>query len=226
MNSRVNTLIVQPGLGEPAAALPYRLARPLWESRGIRVVEAPPVERWMDSVAALHALAEREPSFVLGVSLGAVLALDAAPPLRGLITVGAPLGQTGTPAWLMPVGRALARLVPEWRMPSLLDRSNITRDEALRGAYASELDLRITPATLRHFLDAVARAHAGAARMRTPLLMLHGEADTIARPETAFFENYGAPDKTRRVVPGARHNLLLEPEREELCHAIADWILR
>jgi len=170
------------------------------------------------------------PIFLLGDSLGTITVLDLAlrepACCRGAIVCGAPLGAVGASPIVIAVARALARLAPRLPLNPRLDLTNISRDEARAHAYVNDgvYHQRATSRGIVVALDAIASVRARAGELRTPLLMLHGSADVIARPDAAFFDAAGSADKTRRVYDGARHNLFQETNREEVLRDIASWI--
>lgn len=64
------------------------------------------------------------------------------------------------------------------------------------------------------------------ARLRLPLLILHGAEDRIVPPSGSaeFFQKAGALDKQRRVYAGAYHNLFLETNRAQVFGDIVTWL--
>lgn len=60
----------------------------------------------------------------------------------------------------------------------------------------------------------------------TPFLALHGEADKITCPQgtKAFYEAAGSEDKTLKILPGLFHEILHEPEHEQVTADIVQWI--
>jgi uncharacterized protein len=58
-------------------------------------------------------------------------------------------------------------------------------------------------------------------RVRGPILILHGDADTIVRPHHADLLSDAAPKATRIIVPGAGHELAYLPESQA---RILEWL--
>jgi alpha-beta hydrolase superfamily lysophospholipase len=66
------------------------------------------------------------------------------------------------------------------------------------------------------FFGVVRQIRRNAESLRAPLLMLHGGADTLAHPHPTFLERTNSPRRERIHYPGARHNLFLETNRDEV----------
>ncbi|KAF5734054.1 monoglyceride lipase-like [Tripterygium wilfordii] len=62
-------------------------------------------------------------------------------------------------------------------------------------------------------------------RMRVPFLVLHGTADTVTDPEASqkLYEEASSTDKTIKLLDGFLHDILFEPEREEIMRDIIEW---
>ena len=63
-------------------------------------------------------------------------------------------------------------------------------------------------------------------RFRLPLIVMHGTDDRLVPPAASelVIEQAGSPDKTIRRWEGLHHELLNEPEREQVLAEIADWL--
>jgi len=57
-------------------------------------------------------------------------------------------------------------------------------------------------------------------------LILHGTGDKITDPQGSqwMFEKIKTEDKTLKIFPGVYHELMMEPEREEILNICIDWI--
>ena len=90
---------------------------------------------WRTSPAS-SAVVDRDdpgrPLFLLGNSLGGLIALDYAsrPPngLRGVIAVSAPLGELSVPAPLLALGRIMSRVWPRFSLETGMDLTGLARD--------------------------------------------------------------------------------------------------
>ena len=63
-------------------------------------------------------------------------------------------------------------------------------------------------------------------KLRVPLLVLHGSADSVTDPEASqkLYEEASSTDKTIKLYDGLLHDLLFEPEREDIMRDIIEWL--
>lgn len=176
--------------------------------------------------------ADGRPVFVMGGSLGGLLALTAAfdphESLAGIIA-GAPALDVGNASGfkrrLLPL---LCRLAPRLRLDPGLDLAGIARDPATLAWYLDDPQLqlgRITPALAQATLDGIERVMRRADDLTVPLLLMHGLADRIVPADgtIALHAIAGARDKTLKTYPDAWHHLLLDV-RDEMTHDVLAWL--
>jgi alpha-beta hydrolase superfamily lysophospholipase len=171
-----------------------------------------------------------QPAAVVGISLGALIALEWSihhQCARPLVTVGAPLAGLGLPSPVLAAAKILARAFPSLPLKPRLHLEDISRDQTLLRQYLADplFHQRATAGALCGFLESVRAISRNAYRFQAPLLMLHGADDTIARPDFRFLEQSSAVCKRSILYPGARHNLFLETNREEVFANIAHFLL-
>jgi lysophospholipase len=192
---------------------------------------------YLDDVEALVGMAAPDrgtvPFFLLGHSMGGLVATRFAQErpmgVKGLL-LSSPFYRVKMAVPLVKRGAAcvLSSLLPNLAMPTNLDANHISRDQAVVQAYVND-PLVLTKATTRWFTETVgaqARAFAGAPSLRVPVLLIHGAADGLVDPEASreLFERLGAVDKTLRLWPELRHEILNEPEKLEVLRTFGDWI--
>lgn len=63
-----------------------------------------------------------------------------------------------------------------------------------------------------------AQAYAALDRLKMPLLLVHGDADTLCPPRGSqmIYDRAGCSDKTLKWYPGLRHEIHNEPEQAEV----------
>lgn len=63
-------------------------------------------------------------------------------------------------------------------------------------------------------------------RLKVPFLLLHGTADTVTDPEASkkLHKYASSADKTMKLYQGFLHDLLFEPERDDIVKDIIDWL--
>ena len=198
------------------------------------------IRRWdeyLDDVQALLECAARDratvPVFLVGHSMGGLVSTrfceERPSGLRGLL-LSSPFFRVKmpVPAVKRAAATVLSSLVPDLALPTDMDPGLISRDPEVVKAYVED-PLVLKKATTRWFTEAMgaqARALADAPSLAMPLLVIHGAADAIADPEASrrFFELAGAQDKTLRLWPELRHEILNEPEKQEVLAAFSEWI--
>lgn len=177
--------------------------------------------------------AEGKPLFVLGHSLGGLIAvlwcLRCQPKLSGLILSG-PALQVGRRLfpWLRHLAKLASAVFPRLRLVRLGCRS-ISRDPAIIAEFCADplvFHGRFPIRSGAEILRAGDLARAGFEQVRTPLLILHGTADRVAAVEASqeLFQRAEATDKTLHLYPGLYHEVLNEPEEEQVLADLIQWI--
>lgn len=239
------------GLGDHARAMPYLRLRAALVDAGWRVysfdlpghgmsegerVYTPAWRCLSDDVNdVIEAAAERENRaiFVLGLSMGGLLALHAALQARrgsvaGVVAMAPALSPEGVPWILRKALPWIARVTHTTPLPTGLRPREISRDASVVAEYLRDalFQRKCSPGLAMAILEGMEVVQAGAKNTQVPLLMLHGSADRIAPAHASarFMENAGALDKERKVYRGARHNLLLESNSDEVIGDVVAWL--
>ena len=60
-----------------------------------------------------------------------------------------------------------------------------------------------------------------------PILLMHGTTDKLADPMGSqwMFNEISSQDKTLELLPGLYHEILNEPEKDEVIQKMLDWII-
>ncbi len=174
------------------------------------------------------------PLFMMGHSFGAALAilhsLKNPQAVRGLV-VTAPFIQLPEYAspFLVKVSGLLSKLFPLLPAQSF-DYSQASRDPAV----VQKLDQdpfyykgKIRIRTGYEMLRTIDKARSGINRLQMPLLILYGTEDKLVNTSDSkyMFEHAASKDKTLKAMTGLYHEILNEPEKEEVRDLIIDWIL-
>lgn len=246
-------VILLHGLGDHSRSLPYRnLAEFLggrgwavygydWRghgrSDGLRMF-TPSWQQLRDDLHRFVGLVREQtpngPLFLVGLSLGGLLALNYAQHhpegLDGVVVAAPAVDASGVPLPVKLVVPLLSRLLPKASLNPGLDLAHIARDANAVREYTGDplFQTSTTPRLAAEVLTAMAETRAQAPLWRLPLLILHGEADTIVLPQGSarFFEQITASDKERRSYPDAYHNLFIDSNRGQVFADIADWLAR
>jgi len=180
------------------------------------------VGRFLDRVRDRH---PRLPVFLLGHSMGGgvVTAYVVArkPQLAGVLLSGsALLGPRPVPP---PSAPATA--------PAPLPASAISRDPAVVAAYENDpLVYRGLPRTDRGsaFAGAFKLVQEGMGSIDLPLLIMHGTSDLLVPfgGSENLFARASSSDKTLKLYEGLYHEILNEPEKEQVVADVLDWLDR
>jgi alpha-beta hydrolase superfamily lysophospholipase len=171
------------------------------------------------------------PVFMLGHSMGGtiavVYALDHQDRLTGMILSG-PLAAIDAPAPVRTAGRILSAVAP--RLPMVgVDPSLVSRDPEVVAAYRSDPLVhhgKLPARTVAELAAAIDRFPARAPEITVPTLILYGSADGLCPPRGSDLlgERIGAPDTTVKPYEGLYHEILNEPEREQVLDDICAWL--
>ena len=131
--------------------------------------------------------------------------------------------------WLRKLAAFGSRWFP-WARLARMGSSTMSRDEEVIAEYRSDPLVyhgRIPTRTGAEIIRVGDETRQGAAGIRLPLLVLQGTADAVVLCEATerLFQETGSGDKTLRLYPGLYHDLPREPEKEEICAEIANWVL-
>ena len=184
-------------------------------------------------VAARRHLSEAGlPVFLLGHSLG------------GLVTVASVLEQPegvagvilSSPALLSPSNRVtraaltiLASVGPALGLVAQQDGAGLSRIEEKVARFKRDPRIYHGRVTTRLAASALAMSHANRGRYpdwTVPVLVLHGDDDRFTNPagSTEFVDRIAAADRTLIMVPGGRHELLNDLDRDQVMARIVGWI--
>ncbi len=172
------------------------------------------------------------PVFLLGHSLGGLIALQYATgepaELAGLVLSGAAV-QPGVGS---PLLRSAAQLLSA-ATPNLgvltLPPEYLSRDPDVVASYRADplVHLRKIPArTAAEILAATQALPDRLARLRIPVLILHGGEDRMTTPEGSrmVHQRVSSDDRTLRIYDGLYHEIFNEPERDEVFDDVIGWL--
>ena len=173
------------------------------------------------------------PVYLLGHSMGGTittyLAVTEHPPLDGLILSAPALvaGESVSPL-LMKVAGVLSWLAP--KLPAQkLDSSTVSRDPKVVLAYNSDPLIYhggIPARTGAEMLRAFDVIRDGTPKITYPMLIMHSKADKLVDVQGSMQLNAraGSADKTLKLYDDLYHEILNEPEQDEVMAVMIDWL--
>ncbi|MDH3260805.1 MAG: lysophospholipase [Acidimicrobiia bacterium] len=168
------------------------------------------------------------PFVLYGHSMGGLISLGyclTRSNLPDLLVATSPWLETAAPALLKAVVPLLAKIAPHMRLDGGLRGEQLARNPAVGEAYFADplVETKITAAWGAASLREQARVRAGLSKLRVPVFVVHGGADTIARPH-ASVPIGDLPDAERRLYPSLHHETHNEPEGPEVVGATIEWL--
>ena len=196
------------------------------------------IERWTELRSDLGAFiglvrteAKALPLFLVGTSLGGLVALDFAAEhpegLDGVVAISPPLGRLAVPRYLMLLGRVLSRIWPRFSLEAGMDLSGLARDPAVAATVLDDpLFHRLGTARLATEVEGTIARIRRLNRFPVPLLLIHGGEDRMVPPDgtRSFHAGLAAGDRTYREIPGGFHALTADIGKEEVLAGITDWL--
>jgi acylglycerol lipase len=172
------------------------------------------------------------PVFMLGHSMGGTVAVSYClrhqDRLSGLILSGPLAALAAAPAPLLFIGRVLSALTPSLGLVGI-DANLVSRDpEVVRDYVADPLNHhgKLPARTVAELAAAVRRFPDAVGAITLPTLILYGSEDALAPPAGSrmLLERIGSADKRAQVYAGLFHEILNEPERDEVLAEILGWL--
>jgi alpha-beta hydrolase superfamily lysophospholipase len=173
-----------------------------------------------------------QPLFLLGHSLGGLIALDYAlvypQGLQGVVASAPAVTQTAISPVKVLLAKTLSRLLPTLSMKTGLDAQGISRDPQEVQRYLQD-PLVHDLGTLRLGAEGFAaqdRTMAEARGFKPALLLVHGDADRLIplQGSQVFYDRVAHQDKTLLIYPGGYHESHNDLHREQYFADLAAWI--
>ena len=196
------------------------------------------VERWSEfrnDLGAFVDLVRGEsgplPRFLVGTSLGGLIALDYAAErpegISGVIAISPPLGELAVPGYLLALGRVLSRVWPRFSLEAGMDLSGLARDPAVAATVLGDpLFHRLGTARLATEVEATIGRMRALREFPVPVLLLHGGADRMVPPDgtRAFAGGLTGGDCTYLEYPEGYHALTADIGKEQVLEDLTRWL--
>nr|GLL42179.1 uncharacterized protein LOC109183857 isoform X3 [Ipomoea trifida] len=176
------------------------------------------------------------PCFLFGHSTGGAIVLKTALDpkvstlISGIVLTSPAVGVQQAHPVVTALAPVLSLLMPryEWRTGNKRGIS-VSRDpEALVAKYSDPLVFTgsIRVRTGYEILRITTFLQNNLSRLTVPFLVLHGTADLVTHPEASkkLYEDASSTDKTIKLFQGLLHDLLFEPEKEQVADHIIQWL--
>ena len=173
------------------------------------------------------------PVFLLGHSLGALIALDyvtsgGADGLAGLALSGAVLDPTVANRVELAIAPILSRIAPNLGT-SAIDPAGVSRDPAVVANYAADplnYHGKIRSRSGAESLSAIARVIDRLPSLTLPTLVMHGAEDPISAPSGSqtVVDRIGTEDLSVKFYDGLFHEIFNEPEQDAVLDDVVAWL--
>jgi len=184
--------------------------------------------------ARMHERVPGKSLFVLGHSMGGLIAaiygIQKNPDLTGILLSGASLkiSDTISPI-LVKIAGVLAKITPHMKT-IVLDGNTVSRDPAVVEKYNTDpLNYRggIPASTGGAINSATIYVREHFAEFNLPVRIMFGTEDRLADPEGSkkFYREISSTDKTMVPYEGLYHEILNEPEQEQVMTESLAWMI-
>jgi alpha-beta hydrolase superfamily lysophospholipase len=176
-------------------------------------------------------LPERKP-FLLGHSMGGAIALAFAcrhqEAIDALILSAPVAALEAAPAPMRMISKVLGRITPGLGVYSV-DASAVSRDPEVVRDYETDSLVhheKLPARTVAELTRAVESFPSEVGRLRLPLLVMHGTADRLApvAGSKMIAERAGSEEIELRLYDGLYHEILNEPEQDQILAEIVAWL--
>ncbi|MBS1153555.1 MAG: Lysophospholipase, partial [Myxococcaceae bacterium] len=196
------------------------------------------VERFTDYLDDLELFLKRvrtaeagKKVFLFGHSMGGAVVtlytLTRDPKPAGLITSAAAL-KTEEPGAVTGPLKLIAAIFPKLAVFELKDE-NFSRDPKVVASMATDpliYDAKGPARTAAEVLGAIATIREQAATLNVPVLALHGTKDLVTPPSGSkeLIDAAKSTDKTLKSYDGLAHDLVHEPEKQQVMDDVGAWL--
>ncbi len=174
------------------------------------------------------------PLYVYGHSLGGLItarySLDHADKLNGVVLSGAALQRPhSVSGFSAGLAKIVATVAPSLKVVQV-DDSEFSKDKRVMAALAIDPLVsrdKLPAATAAATLNAIADVQQRMGQLKLPLMVIYGTADSVNPIEGSqvFIQTVASKDKTLKTYPGVYHDMLNEPERDQIAADIIAWLV-
>lgn len=189
---------------------------------------------WVEDAKSVVEKYNLKKVIVFGHSMGGLIAAAFAikyPELCARLILTSPfLGFTGQPEWLLKAVGHLGKVWPHCPLPNKIDAAALSRDSEVVRLYLTDplVSLGMSAGWVREISRGQSFVREKAGTLACPLLVLAAGQDKLVNIEATeeFFKRAGSRQKMMQVFPDCYHELLNEPEKEEVMEIILNWLAK
>jgi acylglycerol lipase len=192
------------------------------------------VEDLLSVLSKIQNLEENIPIFLLGHSMGGaistILASGAGDNLAGLILSGASIRiDGGVSNFVKLISKVIAFIVPHLPLVNFAVEG-ISKDPEVVEAYKNDpfnYNGKVRTRMGREMLRSEELiTEELLSEISIPALILHGEKDPLVNPECSqiIYSNISSKDKEIKILDNLYHEILNEPEKDEVLSIIGNWL--
>ena len=193
--------------------------------------------QYLDDLAQVLERAKKNylelPIFLFGHSMGGgivtLFAIDRRPEVQGLVLSGPSVKVSDDISpFLQKISGVLSAILP--KLPAIkLDSASISKDPAVVAAYDTDpLNYRggILARTGAELLKATKIISTRMKEIELPILIMHGAEDKLAdvSGSETLHKEVSSKDNTLKIYKGLYHEILNEPEREQVLKDMLTWL--
>jgi len=185
------------------------------------------------AITFIQTVSPEKKLFVHGHSMGGLVvvktALDRKPSLAGVLLTSAGLKvDPDLSPMLQRLTPLIAMLAPKLKAVKL-DASLVSRDPEVVKKYQEDPLVYhggIKAGYAAAVLSTIKNLSGRFSEFEYPVLILHGEKDKLTDPagSAQLAHDAGSSDLTHKVLPGLFHEILNEPEKEEIYSIMMEWL--
>ncbi|MEW4466656.1 lysophospholipase [Parasphingorhabdus sp. JC815] len=178
---------------------------------------------------------KRLPMILVGHSLGGLIAatylLNNQSRFAAAVLSGPAIKATQEPSIIMRwLSKFLSRVAPTLGVLAL-DANGISRDTEVVADYLADplvSGSKISARLAAEMMVQMEKIQSEAAKITIPLMLLHGENDSLTAPEGSVFlhERISSDEKKLKIYPELFHEVFNEPEKDLVLSDMTDWIKR
>jgi alpha-beta hydrolase superfamily lysophospholipase len=173
------------------------------------------------------------PLSLLGHSFGGLLALYYTIKYQStlqVLVVSAPLVTSSSeyPALQRYLVQFLSRVAPQLEVQAL-DSGTLSKDQTVVQSYDNDPNVyrgKVRARVATEIVDAGDFVRANLSKITLPILIMHGSADRLVKPEYSqvVYDGVSSTDKTLKYYEGLYHEIMNEPEKSRVLADIWVWL--